>query len=82
MVMSAADDHDLLSAADDCVESFTGKEKRSGHAGCIRLTAGVRGGGGRIGEITLSGMNVIGPQACHTHTHTQAEATNCFWITS
>lgn len=35
--------------------------------GYIRLTVGVLASTSGIGEITLSGMNVIGPQACHQH---------------
>lgn len=42
---------------------FTGKERHSRYAGYIRLTVGVQASSSRIGEITLSGMNVIGPQS-------------------
>lgn len=35
------------------------------------MTVGVLASSSRIGEITLSGMNVIGPQACHQHTGLQ-----------
>lgn len=51
----------------DSPKSFTGKEKQGGYTGFIRLPVGVLGSSSRIGKITLSGMNVIGPQACHKH---------------
>lgn len=51
----------------DSPKSFTGKEKQGGYTGFIRLPVGVLGSSSRIGKITLSGMNVIGPQVCHKH---------------
>ncbi len=55
----------------DSVEPFTGKEKRGRYAGYITLTVGVWACSSGTGKITLSGMNVIGPQACHQHTGLQ-----------
>lgn len=48
-----------------------GKAKRHRDAGHIRLTAGGLAGSSGLGEITLSGVNVIGLRACHQHTGLQ-----------